>query len=229
MLNRRVFLAVGAAAVLSGCSGGGDPVSALLSISQADPRPVDVTQLPAMRVTRWQVLVPETLTVSESNMIKPVADIVWRGDPFGDRHAQVQAIMEEGTARAAARMKGNLPVTVLITVKRFHALTEKTRYAYFGEHEIVFDLELRNSDSGDVVVPRYTVDATFRAYTQYEALDAERRGITQKSRILEQLEQRLFQEFTGAPAQNIDESPLIVGDHSTVEGDQILPLAPTGG
>lgn len=223
MQFRRRFVLAAALALVSGC-GGAPSVGGLLSVDQSDPRPVDVTALPAMRVTGWQVTVPETLTVSEANLIKPVADIVWRGDPFGDRHAQTRAIMEEAASRAAARMRGNLPVTVLIELRRFHALTQKTRYADVGEHEIVFALEIRNSDTGDIVVPRYTVDATFRAYTNYEALDAERRGITQKSRILEQVEQRLFQELTGAPPANIDESPLVIGDETAVEGDQILPL-----
>ena len=39
-----------------------------------------------------QVFVPEPLSVSEANSFYPIADIVWRGDLFGDRHQQVEML-----------------------------------------------------------------------------------------------------------------------------------------
>ncbi|MGR3344325.1 MAG: DUF6778 family protein, partial [Paracoccaceae bacterium] len=52
------------------------------------------------------MVVPETLRVSERNSYKPIADIVWCEDPFGDRHDQVKAIFEEGITRAVASFSG---------------------------------------------------------------------------------------------------------------------------
>ena len=222
MWLQKIYASLAMLVLLAACSGGLDNGLNILAVPQGDPRPVDVTALPPMRVTSWQVSVPETLSVSEANGIKPVADIVWRGDRFGDRHAQVSDIVNDGLARAARRINGNLPVVLIVDVERFHAVTERTRYAYSGKHEIRFGLQINNADTGAIIVPRYLDDITFRAYGGYEALDAERRGITQKSRILDQIEQRVYQELTGALAENIDESLLVGEGAEQIEGDSLL-------
>ena len=41
------------------------------------------------QVAEIRVNVPRTLKVSEANTFLPKADIVWRGEPRADRHAQV--------------------------------------------------------------------------------------------------------------------------------------------
>lgn len=193
-----------------------------LGPKREDSRPVDVTELPNMRLERTVVSVPETLIVSEKNEYKPVADIVWHGDPGGNRYEQVRAIFDQAAARVGTRMRGNMPVGMAVEVRRFHALTPRTRYTAFGWHEIVFDIQINNARTGEIIVPRYTVDATFRGLSGQDAVRAENAGVTQKARILEQLEQRLFQELTGAPAADIDWHPEVAENEARVEGDAVL-------
>lgn len=136
------------------------------------------------RVTKVNVVVPETLTVSEANGIKPRADIVWREDAYGDRHAQVKAIMEAGLKRGAKALSGQRPVVLDVQVVRFHAQTERVRYSSLpSEHEIEFMLTVRDANTGEVLVPSHMVNATFHAYGGDEAVAADRAGITQKQRI----------------------------------------------
>jgi len=46
--------------------------------------------------------VPRTLEVSEKNRFYPGGDIVWRGEPMGDRYMQVGAIFEDAATRDPA-------------------------------------------------------------------------------------------------------------------------------
>lgn len=161
------------------------------------PNSVDVTQLPALQVVGLNVVVPESLVISEADGYKPIADIVWREDPFGDRRAQVKAIFETGIGSGVQQLEGELPVVVNIQVRRFHALTERTRYSIGGVHEIDFILSVTNQRTGEVVIPPYMVNADLRAYGGAEALEAERNGITQKLRITQQLAAVILRELTG--------------------------------
>jgi len=164
--------------------------------------PVDVTQnvtLPTglaaqaqdadWQVTEINVLVPDTLTVSEANGIKPRADIVWREDPLGNRHEQVQAVVQEAMAFALAPLTedGTTPITVELELTRFHALTERTRYTIGGEHEIEFIFTVRHADTGEALTGPIPVDLTFRALGGSRALEAEAQGIYQRDRIQSQI------------------------------------------
>ena len=183
---------------LSACGGAG-----LFQKDPASARPVDLTQMAPLTVSGWTITVPQTLMVSEVNSIKPRADIVWHGDPAGDRYAQVQSIMEEAVRRAAGTMNGSVPVTLAVDVVRFHALTPRLRYSFPGEHEIEFGLQVANAQTGEVIVPRYVVNATFMGFGGDQAVMAEAMGVTHKVRIIQQVEMRLVQELTGAPVANI--------------------------
>lgn len=191
------LVALLAFAVLSACSPG---AAGLFGGRTGAPSSVDVTQLPSMRVVGSIVTVPETLSVSEANSYKPVADIVWRGDPLGDRHDQVKAIFEDAIGRAAASFSGALPVVLHIEVRRFHAVTERTRYTIGGVHEIDFVLSVTNGRTGDVLIPPYFISTNIRAFGGEEALAAEHAGLTQKVRILAHLEELIVSELTEAPA-----------------------------
>jgi len=46
------------------------------------------------------------LRVSEANSYYPSADVVWRGDPVGDRIAQIGAIFATATERNQPRFEG---------------------------------------------------------------------------------------------------------------------------
>lgn len=160
-------------------------------------RPVDLAELPSMNVRNVSVTVPTTLSVSESDGIKPDADIVWRGDPYGNRYVQVKKVMQTGLNRGAASIKGKVPVNVSVVVTQFHAQTERARYTVGGRHEIKFQMEVKNAKTGEVIIPAYIVDATFQAYGGNEALQAERNNNGQKARIERQLAAVLRRELDG--------------------------------
>ncbi len=188
-----------AALILSACSSGGS--GGLFADRSGPENTVDVTQLPSMRVVGFLVEVPDSLVVSEANSYKPVADIVWREDPFGDRREQVKVIFEDALAQGVSDLQGNLAVVVHIQVRQFHALTERTRYSIGGIHAIDFLLSITNGRTGEEIVPAYLVSTDLRAFGGEEALAAERIGQTQKVRITTHLAALIRQQLTGAPAQ----------------------------
>ena len=148
------------------------------------------------RIAGFDVLVPENLVVSEANLYYPIADIVWRGDPFGDRYEQVEAIMDEAGARAAAELDGDTPVRVTLQVTRFHSLSEKARVHVGGVHSMRFFLTVYPVGSREPIEgPRFVI-ADLPALGGEAALRAEREGQTMKVRILEHLKLVLLEELT---------------------------------
>lgn len=138
-------------------------------------------------VAEVRIVVPQTLRVSEANSYRPNADIVWRGDPPGDRYAQVQAIMAEGFAQGTAAMTAGRRVIVEAEVVRFHCLTEKTRYSIGGVHSIRFNLTVRDAESGQVIDGPRLVKADIKASGGEKALAEDRAGRTQRVVIVEDL------------------------------------------
>lgn len=167
------FLIFGVAA----CASFNDPVSE--GVPAPATRNYDVVGL--------EVAVPRTLVVSEANSYYPGADIVWRGDPPGDRYKQVEAIFDSGMQRGFSTLGGSRDVVVEIEVQRFHSLTEKARYTVGGVHSITFLVTVRDARTGEVIEGPRRVKADLKAYGGQTALDAERRGETQKVRITEHL------------------------------------------
>lgn len=150
-------------------------------------------------VTEINVVVPTELKVSEANTFKPKADIVWREDPIGNRHEQVQVIVADAMKRGADRLTGSRSVVLDVTVNEFHALTQRTRYTVGGTHAINFTYLLRDAETGAVIKEAETVQADLRAFGGGEALAAEARGETQKVRITAHLANVIQQELSFAP------------------------------
>lgn len=164
--------------------------------------PLDVTSMkaPAVRVDvrEIRVSVPETLRVSEANAYLPAGDIVWRGDPPGDRYQQVKAIFEDALARGTAMMgPGSVPVVLEVEVTRFHALTEKARYTVGGMHGLQFKMQLRDAETGQLYGQPELIKANLRGFGGQAALEAERIGQTQKVRITDHLANVIQQELSG--------------------------------
>lgn len=113
----------------------------------------DNLYIPDLNVTGITVNVPKTLTVSEKNSYYPNGDIVWRGDLFGDCHAQVEAILKDSAEQAAAKLNGSRDLHMHIQLTRFHGLTEKARYSTGGVHNINFYVTLRDPVTGATVRP----------------------------------------------------------------------------
>lgn len=152
--------------------------------------------LPSYSVAELNVTVPRSLEVSESNSYYPGGDIVWRGDPFGDRYEQVEAIFRAGMEQGISEVSGARPVIADIVVERFHSLTERARYTVGGVHSIRFTITLRDAETGEVVEPTRTVQADLKAYGGLTALRAEAAGQTQKARVTEHLRQVIIYELT---------------------------------
>lgn len=151
----------------------------------------------SLDIQEVRVVVPETLRVSEANMYYPGGDIVWRGDPAGDRHEQVKAIFETAMQQGVSQVAtGNVPVIMDIQVTRFHALSEKARYTVGGVHALQFAIILRNPETLEILGPPRHVRADFKALGGTEAIVAERHGITQKSRITNHLAEVIQAELT---------------------------------
>jgi Family of unknown function (DUF6778) len=142
------------------------------------------------------VRVPRSLKVSEANRLLPRGDIVWRGDPLGDRYAQVQMIFQAAMAKGVTTLDGPVNVDIDIQVQRFHALTEKARYTTGGVHAITFDLAIKDPATGELLVPIRTIKADLDGFGGRQAIQAEARGLTQKVRITNHLAEVIRQELS---------------------------------
>ncbi|PWK62055.1 DUF6778 family protein [Roseicyclus mahoneyensis] len=183
-------------AALLGLSACGTPLDVMRNASISTIAPVIDAPTQDWSITAVEIDVPRTLTVSEANSIKPVADIVWRGDPPGDRYDQIETLMTQALGPVLRPREGaSTPVVVSLEVTRFHAVTERARYTVGGEHEIEFVLTVRHAETGEILSGPRDVDLTFRAYGGRQAIEAEAQGITQTVRITARLQEWARIEF----------------------------------
>ena len=189
------------AAALSACSGA-DTVTrnAPLVAPRADaPAVQQIVRDYSLHSIR--VAVPADLRVSEANSYYPIADIVWRGDPLGNRPQQITDIFQTSIAAAGQGLTGQRPVTVDVELVRFHSLTERTRYSVGGVHSIKFDLTVRDAITGEVLEPTRRINGDLAALGGYAALAADNQGQTQKVRITAHLTSLFFRELTGMTSE----------------------------
>ncbi len=191
---------LGAALAVSGCVGGTD-VSRDLGFDA--PPVIQNVAIQDWDVVAVEVEVPYTLSVSEANTIKPRADIVWREDPYGDRHQQVDALMTEALEPVFESVTGAIPVVVTLDVTRFHAQTQRVRYSNLpSEQEIEFVLTVRHAETGQILSGPRDMDLTFPALGGQDAVAADARGETQRVRITQRLQNWVIEDFIG-PAQDL--------------------------
>ncbi|MBM3615172.1 MAG: hypothetical protein FJX28_06995 [Alphaproteobacteria bacterium] len=162
-------------------------------------------QLVAYDIEAIRIVVPRSLKVSEANTFKPRADIVWRGEPLGDRHAQVTAIFQEAMTVGTAPLQTGRKADLEIQVIRFHALTEKTRYTFGGMHEMRFVMTLRDSGTGAVLDGPREVVADIKASGGSAAIAEEQAGRTQRVVTVERLAQVIRRELSAPQA-----APMVV-------------------
>jgi len=199
------FASLAAALVLSACvatepaSRGVTPDALTLASRGTGSIPdTGVTVLaPLYTVSDVRVSVPRSLRVSEANVFYPMADIVWRGDPVGDRHQQLATIFNDAARKATATMNGQRPAVVQIELVRFHGVTEKTRYTVGGTHDMVFNLTVLDASTGAVLDGPRTVRADVRAAGGQAAIAEEQAGRTQKVVVTEKLVETLRRELSG--------------------------------
>jgi len=148
-------------------------------------------------VAEFNYLVPADISVSEGNGYYPTTDVVWRGDPIGNRPAQIGAMFETALERNAPALQGELPVIVDLQLVRFHGVTERTRFSVGGVYDIKFDLTIRDAQTGLVIEPTRRVHVDLAAPGGIGAILAEQRGQTEKVRVTDFLTIVMNQELTG--------------------------------
>ncbi len=204
---KRLHLGIAAvlAVSITAC-GSNQPVSRSAANTQYEILPITQQLTSPYSVADVRVTVPETLKVDESNKIFPIADIVWRGDPFGDRYKQIEAIFEEGMTRGAANLHGGRLVNVDIVVMRFHAMTERARFSIGGVHSITFTLTIRDAKTNEMIEAPRIVVADLNGFGGKRAIEAEHLGQTQKVRIIDHLANVIQNELSLPVPQMADAS-----------------------
>lgn len=207
------FAALAVALAISAC--GGSDISSRAAQTPAmqttamQAPPALAAAAPRYDVRQISVTVPPTLKVSEANRLYPLADIVWRGEPQGDRHAQVRAILAEGLDRATAGMDAGVPVTVEAELRRFHSLTEKARYTTGGVHTVHFVLTVRDAGTGAAIDGPRLVSADLETWGAQAAQQVDRQRIV--DRIGAAVQAELSQPPVGPDRRLVARAALPVG------------------
>ncbi len=204
MMQSRFIPAIllGGALAVSGCVSTGN-VSRDRAFDTTPPA-VENIVVQDWGVVAVNVEVPRTLTVSEANTIKPRADIVWREDPIGDRHTQVDELMTEALSPAFEPVTGSIPVIVNIEMTRFHAQTQRVRYSNLpSEQEIEFNMTIVHAETGVILSGPAHWDLTFPALGGNDAIQADATGLTQRLRITRRLNDWVQAEFIGTVAPSV--------------------------
>lgn len=168
-------------ALLAGLALGG--CSATFRTSYPEPVAAEVSQ--TWKLSDVEVNVPDALVVNEAPGLLPKGDIVWREDPAGDRKAQVAQIVADAAAEAGDGLPGKTPVTIRISLTRFHALTyeAEARNWKAGVHDIEMTAEVVDTATGAVLKGPDPIEASLPALAGDEMAAARARGETQKSQI----------------------------------------------
>jgi hypothetical protein len=202
MKTFRTLSLLAIAALVSACAGtepasraAVNPQTSLQTVGSEVATGAAVTSAP-YQVAGVSISVPESLRVSEANVFYPIADIVWRGEPRGERHMQVKNIFAEAVGRATAGMTSGRAVLVEVVVTRFHCLTEKTRYTVGGTHSLHFNLTLRDAATGAVIEGPRAIIADVKASGGAIAVAEEAQGLTQRVVVVNRLAEVLRYELT---------------------------------
>ena len=181
---------------LSACAPAGSYQSAGTRLSPASAQKLAAVSA-EWRLADVKVNVSDSLKVSEANLYYPVADIVWREDPFGDRRAQVAKIVDDGMTAGLTHLNGKRRVIFDVQLHRFHSLSEKARYSVGGVHNIILTLTVFDAASGVALISPFDMEIDLEAYGGDQALAAMRAGQTQKVRIKGHLAGVMRKTFPG--------------------------------
>ena len=133
-------------------------------------------------------VVPDDLKVNENNTFAPGGDIVWWGEPFGDRRAQVAKIFDEGVTAGASALDGSRPVTITTNVSRFHAVTPAAVARAPGAvHNIVYTMQVSDTSTGEPLTALVEFTADLEAYVGDAAVAAAIEGRSQRVRIVDHI------------------------------------------
>lgn len=191
MFKARIILGLCGAVALFACAPAEMPSRGPAISSPVLPGAPAATTAPAAamayNVVMTSVLVPRDLLVSEADIYLPRADIVWHGDPAGDRYSQIEAIFRNALGRSTADMTSGRPVEVVVQIEKFHGVTPKTRATVGGNFAMHFYLTILDAATGQLIDGPRLVIADTPASGGLRALREEQRGITQKSVVTDRL------------------------------------------
>jgi hypothetical protein len=220
---RNSFYFVAIMLVLSACGGGNsgslfgkkNPDGLASHVIKLDGREASIGG-PTALGTRYaisdvEVTVPASLIVSEANLFYPSADIVWRGEPQGDRYAQVAAIMQDGLEAGVVSMKTGPHAVLSVQLERFHALTEKARFSVGGVHDIIFVMTVREAGTDRVLEGPQRVEVPIRASGRDAAIAEDAAGRTQRVVIVEGLAEAIRRELSVMPIVETKRKGLFAG------------------
>lgn len=171
------FLALGLALSLAGCAG---------SNWETAYEQVDPAQSANWRLASVDVSAPDTLTTSDVDGYTPDFDIVWHGEPAGDRRAQAAAIIKEGIERGArSALHGRESVRIVATITQFHAITPTVRRMQtVGVHNIQYTVQVFDAHSGAALTEPQNIKAEFPALVGKAGDEADAKGNTQRVQIV---------------------------------------------
>ena len=150
------------------------------------PVPAEVSR--DWRLATAVAVVPPTLKVSHSNSYAPGGDIVWWGEPYGDRRAQVARIFDEAITRGASELRGSRPVTITATVAKFHAVTPTAiAHAPAAVHNISYTMQVFDARTAEPLTQPVEFSADLEAYVGNAAVAAAIQGQPQRVRIVDHL------------------------------------------
>lgn len=138
------------------------------------------------RVAEVDVNVPETLTTSEENSYVPNFDIVWHGDPAGDRREQAAAILREGITRGAQGLRGRERVRIVATLVQFHGITPIVRQNLqsSGVHNIQYQIQVFDLRTGQPLTESQLIKADLPALVGQAGDEADEQGLTQHVQVV---------------------------------------------
>lgn len=176
---KRFGMALAAAVALAGCGG-------TFATSYDNPVAAEVSR--GWRVSGVSVSVPDRLSTTEANVLAPNADIVWHGEPKGNRRAQVARIVEEGLKKGGTGLRGRSGVVLQAQLIHFHGVTPiAVNEAPAAVHNISYILQVVDRATGKVVAGPEVIQADLPAFTKSAAVVASTSGITERQRIVDHI------------------------------------------
>ena len=178
-MQRRSVLLGGTAALLAGCSSQWE-VAYENGIDGAVARTWNVTQVVSVA--------PDNLTVSNDNTFAPNADIVWHGEPFGNRRAQVARILKEGITQGSSSLRGPRDVIIVTNIRHFHSVTPiALSQAPGAVHNIRFVAQVIDAKTREELTEPEEISADLEAYVGAAAVTSALEGNTARTRIVNHL------------------------------------------
>ena len=128
-------------------------------------------------------------------LVKQASDLL--RSYLGETEQRIAAMFEEAANRhiGARPLPDAQPVIAEITLRRFHGVTERTRFSVGGVYSIRFDLQLLDAGTREPLGEVRTIQADLPAPGGIAAVELERAGQTERVRVVDHLTWTLQREL----------------------------------